>query len=271
MPKVLNESQLGSYDCDGIVFPVPALSAREASRYLAACNDLEERLGGKPRPVELVQMHLHFAWAYERVTHPAVLDAVEDVLGPDLIVWATSLFPKHARDPSYISWHQDGTYWGLDSTRVTTAWIALTDSVPENGCMRVSAGTHRQEILPHTETFAQQNLLSRGQEIAVDVKEADATDVVLTASQMSLHHVNLIHGSNPNRSDNKRVGFAVRYVTPEVSQQGERPKVVLARGGDGHNHFELTGPPPDLGIDEAVAVMKESSRRLLDSVMKTKR
>src|SRR2546427_750177 len=174
----LSREQVERYRRDGILFPVPALSADEVARFRAGYMDLEARLGGKPSAQQLSQTHLHFRWAYDLATYPAVLDAVEDVLGPDIMVWTVSIFPKQPRDAAYISWHQDGTYWGLDTTQVTTAWIALTDSTIENGCMRVLAGSHKNRIFPHTETYAPDNLLSRGQEVQVEVKDEDATDVV---------------------------------------------------------------------------------------------
>ncbi|MDA2928598.1 phytanoyl-CoA dioxygenase family protein [Acidobacteria bacterium AH-259-O06] len=140
-PKRLSEAQISAYEENGVVFPIPVLTSEEVSRFRTKVEELEARLGGKPKAVELAQSHLHFRWAYELSTHPAVLDAVEDVLGPNILVWTTSIFAKHPHDASYISWHQDGTYWGLDSTRLTSAWIALTDSRVENGCMpRVCLG-----------------------------------------------------------------------------------------------------------------------------------
>jgi ectoine hydroxylase-related dioxygenase (phytanoyl-CoA dioxygenase family) len=199
-----------------------------------------------------------------------VLDAVEDVLGPDILVWTVSIFPKHAHDPAYVSWHQDGTYWALDTTQVATAWIALTDSTVENGCMRVVAGSHLRPILPHRETHAPDNLLSRGQEVEVEVRDEAATDVVLRAGQMSLHHVNMIHGSNPNRSAGRRVGFAVRFTVPATRQQeGETQPAVLARGRDAHGHFALAGPPGGT-LEEGIAAQAESSRRLLAALSRTR-
>lgn len=267
MSKVLSDAEVERYGEAGILFPIRVLSAAEAATYCDACNDLERRLGGKPRAVELTQTHLHFPWAYELVTHPRVLDAVEDVIGPDIVVWSTSIFAKHPHDPGYISWHQDGTYWGLNSTQVTTAWIALSESTVENGCMRIVAGTHREPVHPHRDTYATNNLLSRGQEIEVQVSEDEATDVVLAAGEMSLHHVNIIHGSNANGSDVKRVGYAIRYVTPEVEQAGQRPRAVLARGKDDFGHYELCGPPPERDMDTAVAEMKEATARFLSSIL----
>ena len=121
-----------------------------------------------------------------------------------------------------------------------TAWVALTDSTRDNGCMRVVPGSHRQPILPHRDTYAADNRLSRGQEIEVEVAEQDAVDVVLRAGEMSLHHVNIIHGSNSNPSDGSRIGFAPRFMTPETRQiDGEPLTAVLARGRDSHGHFQL--------------------------------
>jgi ectoine hydroxylase-related dioxygenase (phytanoyl-CoA dioxygenase family) len=186
-------------------------------------------------------------------------------------VWTVSIFPKYPRDPGYISWHQDGTYWGLDSTDVVTAWVALTDSVVENGCMRVVPGSHRRPILPHRDTYAADNRLSRGQEIEVPVDERDAVDVVLQAGEMSLHHVNIIHGSNPNPSDGSRIGFAPRYTTPRTRQvDGEPPTAVLARGRDVYGHFKLLPEPPTASFDDAVAAQQAAAGRFLSEIRKTR-
>lgn len=271
MAKVLSAEQLDRYHRDGILFPVPVLSPGETARFRAGFEALAARLGGRPVAQALGHSQLFFRWAYDLATHPAVLDAVEDVLGPDLLVWTVSIFPKYPRDPGYISWHQDGTYWGLDSTQVTTAWIALTDSVVENGCMRVVPGSHRSRILPHRDTYAPDNRLSRGQEIEAHVDEQDAVDVVLQAGEMSLHHVNIIHGSNPNPSDRSRIGFAPRFTTPRTRQiDGQPLAAVLARGRDDHGHFELLAAPPALGFDEAVAAHQAAAESFVTGIRKTR-
>jgi ectoine hydroxylase-related dioxygenase (phytanoyl-CoA dioxygenase family) len=269
MPKVLTSEQVERYHHDGILFPIPVLEPDEVDRFRDAYYDLEARLGGRPSPRQLGQTHLHFRWSYDLATHPRVLDAVEDVLGPDILIWTVSIFPKHAHDSAYISWHQDGTYWGLSSTQVTTAWIALTDSTVDNGCMRVVAGSHTRPIQPHTETWAKDNLLSRGQEIQVEVRDDDATDVVLRAGEMSLHHVNIIHGSNPNRSDRRRVGYAIRFTVPAVSQVGERSTGVLARGRDDYHHFELLAEPPSGSVEDGIRAQAETARRMYEALTKT--
>ncbi len=272
MPKRLAKHQVEQYHRDGYVAPIPVLSVEEVHRFLAAYEELETALGGKPKATELGQLCFNFRWAWDLVRHKAVLDAVEDVLGPNIICWADSVFPKQARDPGFITFHQDGTYWGLSSTQVTTAWIALTESTPENGCMRVVPGTHTDQIQPHKETWADDNLLSRGQEIQVDVDERDVVDIVLQPGEMSLHHVQIIHGSNANDSDHKRIGYAPRYVTPEVRQvqiEGRQP-AVLARGRDDYHHFDLIEQaPPDDPFDAVVERHLHASRQHLEEITAT--
>ena len=271
MGKLLTAAQAERFERDGILFPVPVLSPAETARFRADFEQVVARLGGRPVAQALGHTQAYFRWAYDLATHPSILDAVEDVLGPDLLVWTVSIFPKYPRDPGYISWHQDGTYWGLDSTRVVTAWVALTDSTVDNGCMRVVPGSHRRPILPHRDTYAADNRLSRGQEIEVEVEEQDAVDVVLRAGEMSLHHVNIIHGSNPNPSDGSRIGFAPRFTTPETRQiDGEPLTAVLARGRDAHGHFQLLPGPPALGFEEALAAQQAAAGQFLSEIRKTR-
>ncbi len=164
---------------------------------------------------------------------------MEDILGPNLLVWGSSFFIKEARNPGFVSWHQDSTYWGLDPADIVTAWVALSDSTVENGAMRVMPSTHTMEQVPHRDTFAEGNLLSRGQEIEVDVDASKAHTLVLQAGEMSLHHVRLIHGSDPNPSDHRRIGFAIRYLPTYVRQVvGSHDSATLVRGVDEFHNFE---------------------------------
>ena len=167
-----------------------------------------------------------------------MLDAVESLIGPDIFVWGTNFFSKGPGDGSYISWHQDSTYWGLSEPAVVTAWVALTPSTPQSGCMRVVPGTQRREQVPHRDTFADRNLLSRGQEIAVEVDQDEAVDVVLAPGEMSLHHVRLFHGSEANTAPHRRVGFAIRYIPTRIRQLDTRTSAMLVRGDDRFHHFE---------------------------------
>ena len=171
------------------------------------------------------------------------------------IYWcgSTSFFIKEARDPGFVSWHQDATYWGLSSPDVCTAWIALSPANKISGCMKFIPGTHKKQV-EHADTFHQDNLLTRGQEIAVEVDESKAVYAELKSGQASLHHVLLFHGSAPNRSDDRRIGLAIRYVPTYVRQAvGAKDSATLVRGIDEHKNF-ASEPRPKVELDpEGVA------------------
>jgi non-heme Fe2+,alpha-ketoglutarate-dependent halogenase len=251
--KVLTDAQVDAYRRDGIQFPIDVMPPDEASALLARLQAAEAAHGGRLPPRINQKPHLLYPWMADLVRDPRILDAVEDVLGPDLLCWSAQFFAKNAHDPSYVSWHQDGTYWGLSSPDVVTAWVALTPSVPENGCMQVVPGTQHRPV-EHLDTFAERNLLSRGQEIAVEVKPEEKVSVVLKPGQMSLHHVLIFHGSEPNTADFRRVGFAIRYIPTHVRQtNGPRESAMLVRGTDRFGHFDLEPAPEAEMHPDAVA------------------
>jgi ectoine hydroxylase-related dioxygenase (phytanoyl-CoA dioxygenase family) len=200
-----------------------------------------------------------FTWIDEMIRHPKILDVVEDVLGPNILCWNTSFFIKEARDPGFVSWHQDATYWGLSSSEVATVWIAISPSNKISGCMKFIAGTHQKQVR-HEDTFDENNLLTRGQEIAVEVDEAEAVYVELMPGQASLHHVLLFHGSEPNRSDDRRIGLAIRYIPTHLRQAvGARDWATLVRGKDEYHHFLPSHVPKRDLEPEALAFHKEVS------------
>ena len=243
MTKRLSAADLERYHRDGFLFPITVLSPEEARDCRRRLETVEAAHGGTLGGGLRQKPHLLLTWLADLVRHPTILDAVEDVLGPNLLVWSSSFFIKEARDPAYVSWHQDATYWGLSEPDVVTAWLALTDATVDNGAMRMVPGSHSEQ-LAHHDTFAPHNLLSRGQEIAVAVDEARGIDVVLGAGEMSLHHVRMVHGSPANRSDDRRIGFAIRYVPTYVKQlAGESDSALLVRGVDDYHHFSPERPP----------------------------
>ena len=209
------------------------------------------------------QLHLHFRWAYELATRPAVLDAVEDIVGRDVLVHSTTFFCKQPHDPGFISWHQDAHNWRLDDPRLVSAWIALSESTTENGCLRVIPGTHRTR-LDHQSRPSEDNMLATGLSVADAVDESAAVDFVLEPGQMSLHHADLVHGSRGNRSDDKRIGFAIRYVSPSVSQERPHHEVVLARGEDRYGHYELLEHEPPDDFDASLAAHDAFWRRIAE-------
>jgi non-haem Fe2+, alpha-ketoglutarate-dependent halogenase len=222
----------------GYYAPIPALTEDEAANLRRRLEAFEAANGGLTGSLRN-KPHLLFTWLDELVRHPGVLDAVEQVIGPNILVWGSSFFIKEPHNPSFVSWHQDSTYWGLVPPDIVTAWVALSESTHENGAMRVIPGSHKLDQAPHRDTFAANNLLSRGQEIMVEVNESEAVELPLKPGEMSLHHVRLIHGSEPNPSAKRRIGFAIRYVPTYVRQAaGTRDSATLVRGLDTYGHFE---------------------------------
>jgi non-haem Fe2+, alpha-ketoglutarate-dependent halogenase len=261
MTKVLSSEALAGYHRDGFSFPIPVLTSAEALALRRRVEAVEAAHGGRLAGELRQKPHLLLTWLADLVRHPRILDAVEDVLGPNLLVWSTSFFTKEARDPAFVSWHQDATYWGLSEPDVLTAWVAFTDATVENGAMRMVPGSHGEQ-LAHRDTFAPHNLLSRGQEIAVEVDDARGVDVVLRAGEMSLHHVRMVHGSPANRSDDRRIGFAIRYIPTYVRQiAGGEDGAMLVRGVDDYHHFVPERAPESDLSPEARAHHAESVAR----------
>jgi ectoine hydroxylase-related dioxygenase (phytanoyl-CoA dioxygenase family) len=252
MGRVLSARQIALYEEDGVLFPVAALAPGALAEFRAGFEAVAAQLGADRRPQRFGQWHLCFRWAYDLATYPAVLDAIEDLLGPDILVHSTTAFAKRPHSPEFVSWHQDGYNWGLEAPRLASAWVALSDSTPANGCLRVVRGSHRRSRLRHTTRPHEHNLLTTGLNIAAEVDEARAVDVLLRAGEMSIHHVDAIHGSGPNRSDGPRIGFAIRYTTPAVSQRRPHHAVVLARGADRYGHFARLAAPPGGSIADGV-------------------
>lgn len=246
----ITRQQVEQYSQDGVLFPLPALSPEETASFRLAFGTLEARLGDRPRHRQLIQPHLCYRWAYDLATHPAILDVVEAIIGPDILVHSTSLFPKYPHE-NQILWHQDGYYWGLSTPHLISAWVALTNSKVENGCLRVVAGSHAMQVLPHAQSFTEKTT-RLSLEIAVEVDEAKATEVILKAGQMSLHHPYIIHGSKPNRTDELRLGFAIRFVAAHVKQSLPHHAVVLARGHSEYHHFELLQELPTDDIEKGI-------------------
>jgi non-haem Fe2+, alpha-ketoglutarate-dependent halogenase len=236
--KALSQQQIGEFQARGILFPIPAIGDSEARGLLQRLESLERSEGGKISRRTNHKPHLLVRWLNELIRDSRILDPVEDLIGPDIFCWATDFFIKNPGDKGRVTWHQDSTYWGLSSPDIVTAWVAFTASTFESGCMRVIPGSHLRDQLPHNDTFGADNLLSRGQEVAVSVDEGQAVDVILGRGQMSLHHVRLVHGSEPNRAADRRIGFAIRYIPTYVRQlSGARDSATLVRGQDAFGHF----------------------------------
>jgi ectoine hydroxylase-related dioxygenase (phytanoyl-CoA dioxygenase family) len=250
MPKLLSSNAIEAYQRDGYYSPIRVMSADAAREYRRALEAHEAKTGQPLQGNWRHKSHLLFTWVDELVHHPKIVDAIEDVIGPNILCWTTNFFIKEASNPGFVSWHQDSTYWGLDPDDVVTAWVAFTDVTPENGYMQFIPGSHRIDQLPHLDTFHKDNLLSRGQEIAVDVDKSKAIGIPLKAGEMSLHHIKLVHGSDPNRSGDRRIGLAIRYIPTYVRQTKVRDSATLVRGVDTFGEFDLE-PRPKGDLDAA--------------------
>ncbi len=261
MTKCLSTDAVAQYRRDGFYFPVRVLAAEEARSYRDRLEAAERAAGGPLAGDRRHKVHLLYTWANELARHPAILDAVEDVIGPDILCWSTTFFTKEAQSSAFVSWHQDATYWGLSTDDVITAWVAFADAPVASGAMKFWPGSHLKNQLEHRDTFDQNNLLTRGQEIAVDVPEGAGVDVTLKAGEMSLHHVLLVHGSGPNTTDDRRIGFAIRYIPPHVRQLKVRDSAMLVRGRDTHGNFDME-PEPRADLDAAaLAAHRDATER----------
>ena len=253
------------YVRDGFVFPLDILSEADAGELRADLERGEAELADDRQRLGLLRgFPARFLPSFDRlIRHPKMVEAASAVLGPDVMVWGSGLFIKEANTPSFVSWHQDLTYWGLDKAEETTLWVALSPTTQESGCMRFIPGSHRERIVPHADSFAADNLLTRGQEIQVEVDEDAAVDVVLKPGQASLHHGHLFHASGPNRTGGRRLGAAIRYIAPSMrARSGPETEVALVAGEDRFGHFAIV-PPPARRMDEAdfEAVAADSERR----------
>lgn len=252
MAKTLTQAQIERYNQTGCVYPIRVLSDDDLNGYRAQLDALLAlNSAGRGHSIPH-KPHLQLTWLAELVRNPRVLDAVEDLIGEDILCWNANFFIKEGRTPAHVTWHQDSTYFGLSSTDVVTAWIALTDSMEANGAMQFIPGSHVLDQLPHRETFGADNLLSRGQEIMADVDEAKCDTISLKAGEMSLHHCRLVHNSPPNASEQRRIGFAVRYIPTSIKQTLGEDSATLVRGQDRYNHFNLE-PRPARDFDPDVS------------------
>jgi non-haem Fe2+, alpha-ketoglutarate-dependent halogenase len=251
MPKLLSPSEIEHYRDQGFIHPIRVMSKTEAAALHARLERFERETGGPLEGSFRHKSHLLFTWLAELVRHPRILDAVEDLYGGDLLCWSSNFFIKERESPAFVSWHQDSTYWGLDRPDVVSAWVAFTPASDANGAMRVIPGSHKLDQIAHRDTFAKHNLLTRGQEIAVDVDEREAVTIELEPGEMSLHHVRLVHGSPPNLSEDRRIGFAIRYVPTSVRQIVGTDSATLVRGADRFGHFEPE-PTPSGDLDPAM-------------------
>lgn len=257
MPNILTQEQIDTFWRDGCVFPIRVMTVEHATAIRERLETFEQSTGGPLKGDLRHKTHLLFPWLNDLTRDTRIVDAIEDLFGPDLLCWTTNFFIKEAHNPAFVSWHQDSTYWGLSRPDVVTAWLALTPSNAGNGAMAFIPGTHTVDQIPHRDTFAKNNLLTRGQEIAVDIDDSTAVTVTLQPGEISLHHVRVVHGSPANPSNDRRIGFAIRYIPTSVAQIAGDDSATLVRGVDDYHHFELE-PRPTSDMEPAFVHLHKS-------------
>ena len=270
MARALSDQQVARFHEDGYLCPVPALSAADARDCRARLEAFEASQGrslGKLPGQLRAKTHLLFPWLADLVRHPAVLAAVEDLIGPDLLVYHLTMWIKEPGDDAFVSWHQDGTYFGLDpADRHVTAWVALTDSTEETGCVTALPGSHRLGQLPHTVHRAAANLLSNGQQVEMAVDPSRVKPLAMRAGEFSLHHTHLLHSSAPNRGGDRRIGVGISYIPTLVRHGGShRLTASLVHGRDEHRHFDPEPRPRSDFDDGARAAHADACGRFFGS------
>ncbi len=241
MQKHLTSEQVAHYHRNGYVFPVRALDDDGAAAARETLEKYERDTGRSAQKTLAFKAHLPFRHFCELVRHPRILVAVEDVIGPNILCWGSSLFVKEPHDPHFISWHADTYYYTFEPADTCTAWLAFTPSNRRSGCVRVIPGSHLEDTA-FDNVPGENNMLPRGQ-TARDVDESKSVYMVLEPGEFSMHHECVVHGSDPNASGDRRIGYSIHYCAPSVRQvqpaeEGPPLSAALVRGEDTHGHWE---------------------------------
>tara|TARA_Y100001970_G_scaffold283401_2_gene398471 strand:- start:88937 stop:89746 length:810 start_codon:yes stop_codon:yes gene_type:complete len=237
MLKILSRDIVEGYRRDGFLYPIRVISELESTNLRQSLESISDqdlkKIGGRLQH----KPHLLITALNSLVRNSKILDVVEDLIGPNILCWGGAFFTKNAGDSSFVSWHQDSTYWGLSGGSVLTAWVALSPATIESGAMKVIRGSHLGPDFKHIETYDQHNLLSRGQEAQGEFNSEYEVDMTLNPGEVSFHDVKLLHCSLPNRSRVNRMGYAIRYITTDVKSSFLHDSALLVRGEDEFRNF----------------------------------
>ena len=260
----LSSNQLKQYKDAGFVSPINIFSKEKAKEIREEIELIENKIPGELEKSGRYNAHL-ISPLLDEVTHnPKILDAVESLIGKNILVCGTTLFIKNPNEKGFVSYHQDAKYIGLEPYNWVTAWVAITDSNEKNGCMRMWSGSHKDNLKEHDEKFNEGNLLTRGQTVK-DVPKEKTTPLILNAGQMSLHHPTIVHGSDLNKSDDRRIGFVIQsYIGTNVKQILGKNGVQIARGVDKFNYHEKIDRPKSLLKEDDLRIKKQENDNLQD-------
>ena len=256
MPSsALSQAEIDAFRRDGFLAPVEAFSRAEARGLRDQLEAFERTLPPGPiAPRDRRKLHVRLPWARDLVEHPRILDVIETLLGPDILVFTSTFFVKEANADAITAWHQDATYFGLSPYEHVTAWVAFSDASIEAGCMAFIPGSHRWGQRPHGPGVVPGSINAGAQAISEPIDGAGAVCAPLAAGQLSLHHTLVAHNSPPNRSRDRRIGFGISYIPTRLRHSGSRrASATLARGVDRYGHFDLEPDPRRLTPDQRVA------------------
>ena len=258
----LSSNQLKQYKDEGFVSPINVFSKEKANEIRNEIELIEKRIPEELEKSGRYNAHL-ISPLLDEVTHnPKILDAVQSLIGEDILVCGTTLFIKNPNEKGFVSYHQDAKYIGLEPHNWVTAWVAITDSNEKNGCMRMWSGSHKDNLRDHDQKFNKGNLLTRGQTVK-NVPKGETAPLVLEAGQMSLHHPTVVHGSELNNSNDRRIGFVIQsYIGTNVKQVLGKNSVQLARGKDEFNYHEKIGRPQNLLDKKDIKLKKQENENL---------
>lgn len=257
MPRRLTPEQIAQYDRDGFVHPVRVMAEDEAVALRREIEAFEAAQGRSLHGTQITKCALRFPSVYRMASRTEILDAVEDLIGPDILMYQNGAWFKEPDSGAYVSWHQDATYYGMDPLDLVTCWVALSPATRETGCMQVAPGSHRAGQLPvDYSEVSPDNLLSSGQNTRYQIDESGIVAMELRPGEMSMHHVCLVHSSRPNRGADRRCGFSIAYMGPHVRQTTHcRAGAMLMRGEDRFGHYPLDERPP-LAADDPATVRR---------------
>jgi non-heme Fe2+,alpha-ketoglutarate-dependent halogenase len=262
---MLKRKDIDDYHKQGFVPGRPHLSADEAAAMREACIrtcGVENKDPARRQASNRVKPYLLFRWAADLVRHPKILESVEALIGPDILVFHTTVWFKEPKTEKSVPWHQDATYFGLAPFGHVTAWVALTPSTEEMGCVRMLPASHGQGQLSHADRPDPNLMLSRGQTVTFDIDDAEAVSLILAPGDVSFHHTLALHHSGPNRSDEPRIGIGISYIPAHVRHVGEtRLSATLVRGSDHHDHFDPEPVPDGDATEAAIAAHGDSIAR----------
>ena len=258
----LTSNQLKQYEDEGFVSPIDIFSKEKAKEIRNEIELIEKDMPEELKKSGRYNAHL-ISPLLDEVTHnPKILNAVESLIGKNILVCGTTLFIKNPHEKGFVSYHQDAKYIGLEPDNWVTAWVAITDSNEENGCMKMWSGSHKDNLKDHDQMFNEGNLLTRGQTVN-NVPKKNLKSLILTAGQMSLHHPKVVHGSELNKSNDRRIGFVVQsYIGTNVKQVLGKNSVQLARGIDDYNFHKKIGRPKSLMNNNDLKLKKEENDNL---------